>query len=313
MEILEAYDLVRSFRDAGELAGCSHNTVALYVARRDAGQVGRALVVGAKLIDAFLPQLEAWMEASKGKIRADVAHDRLVALGFTGSERTTRPAVSGVRAAYRRGRLRVHRPWVSEPGLWLQYDFGDGPVVDGAKTVLFCAWLAWSRFRVVLALRDKTLPSVFAALDVVFRALGGAPTYVLTDNEKTVTTEHVAADRGAQRADGRVRRALLGERQDVRAGGPGQQGRHGERGETGQGRHRAHRREPAGRVPVVRGAGGGVRVVLRDGELPGAPHDQTAAGRDCWPRNALGCTGFPRRCSPPRSARPARCLPTPRW
>ena len=60
------------------------------------------------------------------------------------------------------------------------------------KTVLFCAWLAWSRFRVVLALRDKTLPTVFAALDVTFRLLGGVPTYVLTDNEKTVTVEHVA-------------------------------------------------------------------------------------------------------------------------
>jgi hypothetical protein len=65
-------------------------------------------------------------------------------------------------------------------------------VIDGARTVLFCAWLAWSRFRVVLALRDRTMPSVFAALDVTLRRLDGAPTYVLTDNEKTVTVEHVA-------------------------------------------------------------------------------------------------------------------------
>jgi hypothetical protein len=76
--------------------------------------------------------------------------------------------------------------------MWLQYDFGDGPVIDGVKTILFCAWLAWSRFRVVLALRDKTMPSVFAALDVTLRKVGGAPTYLLTDNEKTVTVEHVA-------------------------------------------------------------------------------------------------------------------------
>jgi hypothetical protein len=45
---------------------------------------------------------------------------------------------------------------------------------------------------VVLAILDKTAPSVFAALDVTLRRLGGAPTYVLTDNEKTVTIEHVA-------------------------------------------------------------------------------------------------------------------------
>ena len=53
----------------------------------------------------------------------------------------------------------MHRPWVAEPGLWrLRYPFGDGPVVDGVKMVLFVAWLAWSRFRVVIALRDKTQP-----------------------------------------------------------------------------------------------------------------------------------------------------------
>ena len=37
MEILEAFDLTESSRDAGELAGCSHHTVARYVASRDAG------------------------------------------------------------------------------------------------------------------------------------------------------------------------------------------------------------------------------------------------------------------------------------
>ena len=37
MEILEAFDLTRSYRDAGELAGCSHHTVEDWVARRDAG------------------------------------------------------------------------------------------------------------------------------------------------------------------------------------------------------------------------------------------------------------------------------------
>ena len=30
MEILNAYDLTGSFRDAGELAGCSHHTVKHY-------------------------------------------------------------------------------------------------------------------------------------------------------------------------------------------------------------------------------------------------------------------------------------------
>ena len=192
MEILEAYDLTGSFRDAAELAGCSHHTVAAHVAARDAGRGSGVAATRPQLIDEFLAKIEEWVEYSKGKVRADKAHRKLLVLGYAGSERTTRRAVAAVKRDYRAGRIRVHRPWVTEPGMWIQYDFGDGPVIDGVRTTLFCAWLAWSRFRVVLAIRDKTMPSVFAALDVTLRRLGGAPTYVLTDNEKTVTVEHVA-------------------------------------------------------------------------------------------------------------------------
>jgi transposase len=192
MEIFEAFDLTGSLRDAAELAGCSHHTVARYVAAREAGGLCDRAATRSQLIDEFLPKVEEWMEHSKGKIRGDKVHEKLLALGYEGSQRTTRRAVHEVRRPFRAGRVRVHRPWVTEPGMWLQYDFGDGPVIDGVATTLFCAWLAWSRFRVVLAILDKTAPSVFAALDVTLRRLGGAPTYVLTDNEKTVTVTHVA-------------------------------------------------------------------------------------------------------------------------
>ena len=208
MEILEAFDLTGSQRAAAELAGCSHHTVARVVAERDAAGNGPPRSSRPLLIEEFWPKIEEWVEASNGKIRADKAHQKLVALGFTGSERTSRRAVAAVKSDYRVGRVRVHRPWVTEPGMWLQYDFGDGPVIDGVKTVLFCAWLAWSRFRVVLALRDRTIPTVFAAVDATFRLLGGAPTYVLTDNEKSVTVGARRPDPGPEPADGGVRPVL---------------------------------------------------------------------------------------------------------
>ena len=192
MEVLEAFDLTGSLRDAARLAGCSHHTVARYVAAREAGGRLDRAAVRPQLIDEYLPKVTEWVTLSRGSIRADKAHEKLLALGFSGSERTTRRAVHAAKVAFNLGQVRVHRPWVTEPGMWLQCDFGDGPVIEGRKTVLFCAWLAWSRFRVVLALRDRTAPSVFAALDVTLRRLGGAPTYVLTDNEKTVTTGHIA-------------------------------------------------------------------------------------------------------------------------
>jgi hypothetical protein len=193
MEILVAYDLTGSFRDAAELAGCSHHTVAGYVAAREQGRLtpGRP-AQRPMLIDAFLPKVEEWVDRSRGRIRADVVHDKLTALGFAGSERTTRRAVARVKRDWRAGRRRVHRPWIPEPGMWFQYDFGEGPTVAGGRTQLFCAWLAWCRFRVVLPLLDKTLPSVMAAIDQALRAFGGCPTYALTDNERTVTTGHVA-------------------------------------------------------------------------------------------------------------------------
>jgi hypothetical protein len=192
MNILEAYDLTGSLRDAAELAGCSHHTVARYVAERERGRAPGAVARRPGVIDGFLPKLEELVDRSKGKIRADKAHDKIAAMGYGGSERTTRRAVAGLKAAWHAGRRRVHRPWIPEPGMWAQYDFGDGPVIGTSTTVLFCLWLAWSRFRVVIPLLDRTWPSVAGAVDVALRKAGGVPTYLLTDNEKTVTVEHVA-------------------------------------------------------------------------------------------------------------------------
>src|SRR3989440_8073688 len=193
MEILEAYDLTRCAHSAGQLAGCDPKTVKRYVALRDAGG-GDPFTPAPrpKLIDAFLPKVEELVEASKGKIRADKVHERLVAMGFSGTERTTRRAVAAAKSAYRAGRRRTYRPWVPEPGMWLQFDWGEGPRIGGRRTQLFCAWLSWSRFRVVLPSWDQTLGSLVSCLDTTLRRIGGAPTYLLTDNPKTVTMDRIA-------------------------------------------------------------------------------------------------------------------------
>ena len=193
MEILEAYDLTRCAHSAGQLAGCDAKTVKRYVALRDAGGGDPfTRTVRPKLIDGFLVKVEELVDNSKGKIRADKVHERLVAMGFAGTERTTRRAVAAAKSAWRAGRRRTYRPWVAEPGLWLQFDWGEGPRVNGRRTSLFCAWLSWSRFRVVIPTWDQTLGTLIACLDATLRRIGGAPTYLLSDNAKTVTVEHVA-------------------------------------------------------------------------------------------------------------------------
>jgi transposase len=192
MEILEAYDLVGTYRGAARLAGCDHHTVQRYVERRDAAADPAVPTPRPSMIDGYRAKIEELVERSEGDIRADVVHERLVAMGFDGTDRTTRRAVAEAKRHFAAGRRRVFRPWITEPGGWLQFDWGSGPTIAGRATLLFCAWLAWSRFRVVIPVWDRTLPTVLSCLDETFRRIEGIATYTLTDNEKTVTAEHVA-------------------------------------------------------------------------------------------------------------------------
>jgi hypothetical protein len=65
MEILAAYDLTGSLRDAAELAGCSHHTVGRYVAAREEGRLPEeAPARRAGVIDPFLATLEDLLAAA---------------------------------------------------------------------------------------------------------------------------------------------------------------------------------------------------------------------------------------------------------
>ncbi len=192
MEILEAFDLTGSYRAAAELAGVDHHTVKRYVELRGKGNDPTRRQQRPKMIDGFMPKIEELIERSGGRIGADAVHDKIRAMGFAGTDRTTRRAVAAAKESYRAGHRRVFRPWIPEPGLWVQWDWGDGPKIGGRKTWLWCAWLAWSRFRVVIPVLDKTLPTIAGCLDSTLRKIGGVPTYALTDNERTVTSDHIA-------------------------------------------------------------------------------------------------------------------------
>jgi hypothetical protein len=137
MEILAAYDLTQSYRDAAALVGCAPNTVARYVLARDAGGLRTTPAQRNQLIDAFREKVEEWVDSSHGRIRADVAQRKLEAMGYSGSERTTRRAVADAKAVYRAGHRRRFRPWLPEPGLWFQWDYADGPQVEDGRRGCF--------------------------------------------------------------------------------------------------------------------------------------------------------------------------------
>ncbi|MFG2639275.1 hypothetical protein ACGFX8_37660, partial [Streptomyces sp. NPDC048362] len=132
MEILEAYDLTGSYRAAAELAGCDHHTVARYVKMRAAGQHPDQRRHRARAIDDYLPKIEELVVRSQGKVRADVVHRRIVAMGFTGGERSTRRTVAEAKAQFKAGRRRVYRPWVTEPGGLFTEVFGSLFLIRGA-------------------------------------------------------------------------------------------------------------------------------------------------------------------------------------
>jgi hypothetical protein len=99
MEILEAYDLAGTLRGAAALAGCDHKTVAHYVAAREAAGGGLPARVSRRpLVDPFVGKIDELVDRSRGRIRADRAHAKLVAMGYQGSERTTRRTVAEAKA-----------------------------------------------------------------------------------------------------------------------------------------------------------------------------------------------------------------------
>src|SRR2546423_8054309 len=116
MEILEAYDLTRCAHSAGQLAGVDEKTVTRYVAMWDAGGDPTARVRRPRSIDPFLPKIEELVDKSQGRIRADVVHARLVAMGFGGTDRTTRRAVAEAKTAWRGRQPGRHPPGDPRPG-----------------------------------------------------------------------------------------------------------------------------------------------------------------------------------------------------
>ncbi len=64
-------------------------------------------------------------------------------MGFAGDERTTRRAVAEAKEVWRSGHRRRYRPWVPEPGMWLQTAAKQGKNLLDALTELFTTgpWL----------------------------------------------------------------------------------------------------------------------------------------------------------------------------
>jgi hypothetical protein len=113
MEILEAYDATGVPPSAAALCNADPKTVRRYAQARDLGRPVTGPVLRPGLLDPFREKIEEWVDRSKGQVRADKVHERLVPMGFTGNERTTRRAVAAARARWRAGHARAYRPRIT--------------------------------------------------------------------------------------------------------------------------------------------------------------------------------------------------------
>lgn len=76
------------------------------------GLAVRGLLRLARLIDPLVDKVGEWVDRPPGHVRADMVHERLVAVGFGGDECTTRRAVVEAKARWRAGHRRTYRPWI---------------------------------------------------------------------------------------------------------------------------------------------------------------------------------------------------------
>ena len=176
MEIVNAYALLGSYRGAAALCGTTHKTVKRVLERRAHGQVGRRSRPAPEANTAVVAQLiQERVRQTDGRIGAKRLLAVAQAAGYTGSLRNLQRAVKAAREAWRAQR-RTYRPWVPVPGEYLVVDWA-----SEAGLEVFCAVLAWSRYRFVRFAQDQTRQTTLRLLAECLTELGGVPAHVLTD------------------------------------------------------------------------------------------------------------------------------------
>jgi transposase len=178
MDIISAYREVGTFRGAAEICSTTHKTVRRVVERAEVGELARARVgVRARNFDAVTDLVAARVKASSGRISAKRLLPVAAAAGYAGSARNFRRLVAAQKALWRTDHHRGRRPAVWEPGGFLVFDWAD----VGAGLHLFCAVLAWSRWRFVAFATDEKAVTTMGLLAEALHACGGVPGKLLTD------------------------------------------------------------------------------------------------------------------------------------
>jgi len=175
MDVIAAYRDVGSYRGAAEICGTTHKTVRRIIEAYEAGGLPARKGRG-RNFDQVRDLVAQRVEKTSGRISAKRLLPQARSAGYAGSARNFRRLVAQAKAEWRQGHHRGRRPGVWAPGETLIIDWG----VEAGLHV-FCAVLAWSRFRFVRFAADEKAATTFALLAECFETLGGVPKMVLAD------------------------------------------------------------------------------------------------------------------------------------
>jgi transposase len=176
MDIIAAYREAGTYRGAAEIAGTTHKTVRRVIARHEAGGAVPGRAPRGRNYDGVAILVAERVVKTGGRISAKRLLPAARAAGYAGSDRNFRRLVAESKRAWRREHHRGRRPAVWSPGEHLVIDWG----AEGGLHV-FCAVLAWSRFRFVRFAADERAETTMALLAECFEVLGGVPGKVLAD------------------------------------------------------------------------------------------------------------------------------------
>jgi transposase len=176
MDVIAAYRDVGSYRGAAVICGTTHKTVKRIIEQHEAGGRPVAKTPRARNYDEVADLVAKRVKDTSGRISAKRLLPAARAAGYAGSARNFRRVVADAKRQWRLGNPRGRRPGVWTPGQTLIIDWG---VLGGVH--VFCAVLAWSRFRFVRFASDEKATTTLALLAECFEVLGGVPKVVLAD------------------------------------------------------------------------------------------------------------------------------------
>src|SRR5260370_10474358 len=176
MDIISAYREAGTYRGAAAISGTSRKTVRRVIGRHQAGGGAPVRSPREHNYDAVAALVAERVTKTAGGISAKRLLPAARAAGYSGSPRNFRRLVAAAKQAWRADHHRGRRPAVWSPGEHLVIDWG----AEGGLHV-FCAVLAWCRFRFVRFAADERSETTLAMLAECFEVLGGVPGTVLAD------------------------------------------------------------------------------------------------------------------------------------